>query len=373
MGDCGCDNTNLPVTAPVTNCYEVTPQEPPCVNGEPCEEVISGACVSYDGPNLDTLGVITKDRYDDILQKLNIDRGALAVATTDTYSNDISGSGLASNPLKVDLVLSPDIHNLTTVTSVGVLTKVTFGMVQDIFTTIQGNTTLHDLFCSLIQGCAAGYCGKATGLAVSYVTGSLNLTWTPFSDNTTAQEVQYKKLSDSNWTAYATVSAVTDSIVISGVAANMIYLVRIQTDCYIGGPTFATPVTISTVICPTVNTLITHDAISFSFNYVANDFSKVTVHLETGFNEPPSELEAGGPAANLSTTVATQTFDLIANPTNTVSGSFVDLMPATAYRLGVSLGSPLGQEYEVTCDWKNVQTLDLPFCNLPSTVNSSME
>jgi hypothetical protein len=320
--------------------------------------VISGACVSYDGPNLPGIGAMTKDRYDDILQKLNNDRGTLSVSTANTHSNSITGNGLASTPLKVDLILNPDIHNLTTITNAGVLTKASFGMVEDIFTLIQSDTTLHDLFCTLIQGCASGYCGKATNLSVSYLSGSLAFSWVPFSDNTTAQEVQFKKLSDSTWTSYATVSAVADNIIISGVAANTVYMVRIQTDCYIGGPTFATPAYISTIICPSVNTLVTHDTISFSFNYVANDFSKVTVRLQTGSSHAA---------------VGEKNFDLVAHPATMISGSFPDLQPATGYSLGISLATPLGDGYGVTCEWIDLVTADLPFCNIPSTVNSSME
>ncbi len=352
-----CGPDNQPRVTPVTNCADCLPPVLPCTGGEPCEEVFPGACVAYNGPDLPGLGVITRDRYDAILQKLNLNRDTLAVATAGSDAIGLTGNGLGTSPLTAQLILDPDPHNLTVVTDAGVATKVSAYMVQDVLTLIESDPNLHTLFCTLLTTCTSGYCGKAADMTVTYISGALAVNWTPYADNTTAQEVQYKKLSAAAWTSYATVTAATSSDNIAGVAPNTVYMVRVETDCYIGGPTFNAPVTISTTICPTVSTVVTYDTVAYSFNYVANDFSTVIVSLQKASDGSP---------------VASDTHDLAANPATYIGGSFTALASLTAYRLTVTLKTPLGDAYTVDCTPLDITTISAPFCNIPNTVSTTM-
>lgn len=71
---CGCYNNALPLVncnpcadCPPTNATNL----PPCVNGEPCEEVIGVECSSYTGPNLPALGILNQDRLLTMLLKMH--------------------------------------------------------------------------------------------------------------------------------------------------------------------------------------------------------------------------------------------------------------------------------------------------------------
>lgn len=44
---------------------------PPCIKGEPCEEIVPVDCTLYAGPNLPALGVLNQDRLLSILTKLH--------------------------------------------------------------------------------------------------------------------------------------------------------------------------------------------------------------------------------------------------------------------------------------------------------------
>ena len=48
------------------------PENPiPCVDGEPCPDIVDSGCVNYEGANLDNIGVKTNDRLNVILKSIN--------------------------------------------------------------------------------------------------------------------------------------------------------------------------------------------------------------------------------------------------------------------------------------------------------------
>ena len=71
---CGCNDTSLPLVncnpcldCPPTNTTSLTP----CVNGEPCEEIINSECTKFIGANLPALGILDGDRLTTVLSKLH--------------------------------------------------------------------------------------------------------------------------------------------------------------------------------------------------------------------------------------------------------------------------------------------------------------
>lgn len=66
---------SCPPNTPCNPCADCPPQPalnlPPCVGGEPCEEVVGAACLSYTGPNLPALGILNNDRLTTVLTKLH--------------------------------------------------------------------------------------------------------------------------------------------------------------------------------------------------------------------------------------------------------------------------------------------------------------
>lgn len=71
---CGCYNNTLPLVncnpcadCPPTNATNL----PPCIDGEPCEEVLGVECSGYTGPNLPAFGIMNQDRLLTMLLKMH--------------------------------------------------------------------------------------------------------------------------------------------------------------------------------------------------------------------------------------------------------------------------------------------------------------
>lgn len=66
---------SCPPNNPCNPCADCPPAPalnlPPCEGGEPCEEVVGAACLSYTGPNLPALGILNNDRLTTVLTKLH--------------------------------------------------------------------------------------------------------------------------------------------------------------------------------------------------------------------------------------------------------------------------------------------------------------
>ncbi len=78
--------------------------------------VINSKCVVYTGINLTNIGVITNDRLDVILEKINnfiTNSGTIYIE--DTITVNLSGSGAIANPLSADVNLSTLFGNILTI------------------------------------------------------------------------------------------------------------------------------------------------------------------------------------------------------------------------------------------------------------------
>jgi len=94
-----CNNCN-----PCNDCPpQVSYTLPPCVGGEPCEELSQVDCVSFVGPNLPALGVTNNDRLVTILTKLHkVLNGVITPAVPiATYTATNTGTGANIPPLVV--------------------------------------------------------------------------------------------------------------------------------------------------------------------------------------------------------------------------------------------------------------------------------
>lgn len=71
---CGCYNNTLPLVNcnPCADCPpNLAINLPPCVDGEPCEEVLGVECSGYTGPNLPAFGILNQDRLLTMLLKMH--------------------------------------------------------------------------------------------------------------------------------------------------------------------------------------------------------------------------------------------------------------------------------------------------------------
>ena len=79
--NCNSNNTDSTITTP-----------PPCINGEPCEEVIDAGCVEYTGANISSLNILKGDRVDTILNKLSVNSTTQNIAVNDSATIQLTGS-----------------------------------------------------------------------------------------------------------------------------------------------------------------------------------------------------------------------------------------------------------------------------------------
>lgn len=71
---CGCNDTALSLENcnPCADCPPANAVSlPPCVGGEPCDEISTADCVKYVGANLPALGILDSDRLKTVLTKLH--------------------------------------------------------------------------------------------------------------------------------------------------------------------------------------------------------------------------------------------------------------------------------------------------------------
>jgi hypothetical protein len=73
------------------NCNNTPPTPPICNNGEKCEEVIDAGCVEYTGDNIDTFGIVTGDRMDAILNKLDLNSSSQEIVVSNTSTVNLTG------------------------------------------------------------------------------------------------------------------------------------------------------------------------------------------------------------------------------------------------------------------------------------------
>lgn len=350
-------------------CYPVTCQPdipvptptplPPCEDGEPCAEAMDAGCVIYTNEPLPAVNVQPQDRLNDIIRKwaLTVLSQTQAIATAPTNDVVFSGTGLSSSPLAALVKLHPDAHNLIKKSAEGLIVKVDLCLLQDLATLINSSAEAHELFCELVAGCASGHCGTAVALQVVFNGQLLQATWTPFPTNVSSQNVQYKRLQDTQWSSQTNVHYSVSTATIPTIYINSVYQVRIQTNCLIGGPSFNIPLTISTALCPQPHVVAAYDRISYSFNYEVRDYNKLTVSLIGPGNVP----------------IATKTHTCPTDTVQLLSGVFGDLDPDTTYHLLITMQTHLGDFYTKSCPEIPVATQPPPSCSIPTNLHAIIQ
>lgn len=180
---CGCNDTPLPLQncnpcsdCPPTNAINL----PPCVGGEPCDEVSKADCVKYVGANLPALGILDGDRLITVLTKLH--KVVNALLTTPIALTTYSATATTTTPLVVRYLGLGPVYNLapgatgagTTIT-VGATTGLTVGMTVEVIAGVgafAANTTITAVQTSAIVVSAAPTTALSGGLTVVKATGT---------------------------------------------------------------------------------------------------------------------------------------------------------------------------------------------------------
>lgn len=162
---CETCNDNGPLQLPVTNCVDCQPVQPPCVNGEPCDEVTDAGCVEYTNEALTAINVLPGDRLNDILRKLNINRSTQAVNVDNSFSVHLTGSGLSSDKLKADVQFNPAADNVTRLTDTGLYTKIDKAVIMTILNQIHDDADLSAVFCAIVAQCVDLTCSIASNVS----------------------------------------------------------------------------------------------------------------------------------------------------------------------------------------------------------------
>lgn len=352
MSNCGCsspDNQNqdLPID-----------EQPPyenCVDSELCDNITDAHCVEYTGPNLQNIGINNKDRLDTILTNLNENQETQAIEAGDTDTIHVSGNGLSSDPLSIEVKLNPDTLNLIQSTSSGLLFKWTKSNLQAFFTLVNSDNDLKNSFCSLFASCGWGDCGVATDLEV---TDNFQLTWVPY-DNVTLinQVIQYKILGSGNWMNFNTYGPTVSTCTVTGLIPNTIYQFRIVSNCVKGAQNTSSIVNQIKFNCPTLTTIKTLSTIKASFNYDANDIVSYVVSLKKTSDD---------------SLVETLTLPLVpGHGLGQFNYTFDSLIPSTSYYVEVTMLT-LNDTYSNTCTSNPIVTLDAPTCSTPHSVTVTM-
>ena len=119
---CGCNDTPLPLGNCNDGCADCSPTNtvslPPCVSGEPCDEILFTDCVKFAGPNLPALGITNGDRLLTVLTKLHKVVNALITPTIPIIN--YTATSTTTTPMVVSyLGLGPVYTSTPGATSVG--------------------------------------------------------------------------------------------------------------------------------------------------------------------------------------------------------------------------------------------------------------
>lgn len=140
---CGCNDTALPLSNCNDGCADCSPSNatnlPPCIGGEPCDEILFTDCVKFSGPNLPALGIINGDRMLTVLTKLHKIVNGLITPTIPLVNN--TATSTTTTPLVLTYLALGPIYNSTagatssgaTVT-VGSTTGLAVGMTLEVMT-----------------------------------------------------------------------------------------------------------------------------------------------------------------------------------------------------------------------------------------------
>lgn len=181
------------------------------------------------------------------------------------------------------------------------------------------------------------------------------LTWNaPGGANSINQTIQYKKLTDSTWTVFATVSAATASSTITGLLDNVIYQFEVVNNCSVGGPSTSAPDVKIKIVCPAVSQSSTYNSVTFNFTHVGGDVSKYTMELMNGDG---------------SSSIGMKTFT---SPSGSISDSFTGLSGSTAYQLKLTVFAGNAFDFSKTCTNTSFTTAATPVCNAPTAVVATL-
>jgi hypothetical protein len=133
-------NSPIPDCIPCQDCppSNVTYTLPECTQGEKCEEISSTSCVSYKGPHLPALGVLSNDRLMTILTKLHKvvnDLKGNAALVVQSYTATATPAAGTTTPLVINYLglgpvytSTPGATGSTTTITVGSTTGLVTGM-----------------------------------------------------------------------------------------------------------------------------------------------------------------------------------------------------------------------------------------------------
>lgn len=140
---CGCNDTSLPLSNCNDGCAHCSPTNatnlPPCIAGEPCDEILFTDCVKFSGPNLPALGIVNGDRMFTVLTKLHKIVNGLITPTIPSVNH--TATSTTTTPMVVTYLALGPIYNSTagatssgaTVT-VGSTTGLVAGMTLEVIT-----------------------------------------------------------------------------------------------------------------------------------------------------------------------------------------------------------------------------------------------
>jgi hypothetical protein len=179
---------------------------------------------------------------------------------------------------------------------------------------------------------------------------NVTLNWTP-GVGSTSQTVQYKLASASTWTTFSTVSGTATTVIVTGLADNLIYDFKILTACNGGTSTQSPVVQKINIICPTVTVTAASTSLSYSFPEIGGSVTSYVVKL---FNSGgTSELGSQTPTG-----------------TTTLTGTFSSLTASTTYKIRVI--PTAGSISKTDCAFATGVTLAPPTCNPPTGVTADL-
>ncbi len=103
--------------------------------------------------------------------------------------------------------------------------------------------------------------------------------WSPETQNSVGQVVQYKLPSSGTWIDFAIVSPSTSTYLVTGLLDNTIYQFRISCECATGDVTYSQVFTSIRFTCPVVTISASTTILNYSFPTVASSITGYTVIL----------------------------------------------------------------------------------------------
>jgi len=168
------DCTPTPVPTPLA----------PCVNGEPCEELVQTDCTAYTGPNLPALGVLNGDRLITILTKLHKAVNPLINTPVDLATYTATNTAVGGNPAPLVVTYlglgpiytsTPGATNSTVTITVGSTTGLAVGMTVEVVSgtgEFQAGTTVTAITSATTFTVSLAPTTPLSGNAVVKATGS---------------------------------------------------------------------------------------------------------------------------------------------------------------------------------------------------------